>query len=225
MRNLVLISSIIDPPNIKLANNVTRSVFTKQQRYEQTKLTIESIKKYIPNLSIMIVECSELSFEEKEYFESNCDYLLNLYDDVQIRENVYSTSKSKCETTQIVNALEYIISNKIEFDNLFKISGRYQLNSQFNYSEYTNCDIVVQIAPIHEYALTAFYKIPYIYIKIYLDYLYLSINDCKNNIGLETIFFKFIDNCMNKKMNYRCLNIIGLEGFVSVNPKLEYFKC
>lgn len=214
MKNLILISSIIDSPNKKLANNVTRSVFTKQQRYEQTKLTIQSIRKYIPNVSIMIVECSDLTSEEKEYFESHCDYLLNLYDNIKVRENVYSSSKSQCETTQIINALEYIVSKQIEFDNLFKISGRYQLNSEFNYNLFENNQVVVKAIQNNKNNIfTALYKIPNKMLSSYIEFLIQSQKDTENNIGLEVIFSNFINKINLPSLIYKN---IGLEGYVSV---------
>ena len=79
MSNLVLITSVIDiPMNIPWSYSKVRSVFNREQRYEQLKLTITSAKEKIPNKKIMLVECSEFTEEEKKYFETECDYIINL---------------------------------------------------------------------------------------------------------------------------------------------------
>jgi len=61
MINLVLITSIVNTPNLPLSYTKTRSVFTTEERFTQTKKTILSVKEKIPNCKILIVECSKLS--------------------------------------------------------------------------------------------------------------------------------------------------------------------
>ena len=80
MSNLVLITSVINTPNLPLSYSKVRSVFTRGQRFTQTKQTIESIKEKIPDHKMMIVECTDFTKEEKDYFDKECDYILNLWD-------------------------------------------------------------------------------------------------------------------------------------------------
>ena len=68
MNNLVLITSIIKTPDIPLSYTSTRSVFRHDERFNQTKKTIQTIREKIPNSKILIVECSELDNEQDEYF-------------------------------------------------------------------------------------------------------------------------------------------------------------
>ena len=78
MINLVLITSIIATPNIPLSYTPTRSVFTHNERFEQTKYTIQSIKEKIPNAKIFIVECSFLTEEQNVFFiKKNLKILFN----------------------------------------------------------------------------------------------------------------------------------------------------
>jgi hypothetical protein len=79
IKNITLITSIIDTPNTPLSYTNTRSVFSKEERFEQTKKTILSIRNKIPNNKIFLVECSKLTLEENNYFLSNVDYFLNIY--------------------------------------------------------------------------------------------------------------------------------------------------
>lgn len=214
MKNLVLITSIIDTPIIKLSYTNIRSVFSKQQRFEQTKKTIQSVREMIPNCKLILVECSILSPEELNYFENNCEYFLNLYEQNEIKERIYSISKSMCESTQIIYALKYMIQENIEFDNLFKISGRYFLNSQFNYSLFDNSNIVVKkINHDNNNILTALYKISKSHILKYLNFLIDSEEDMKECKGLEIIFAKFIHQMDNLQL---LDHNIGVEGNVSV---------
>ena len=61
MSNLVLITSVINTPKKPLSYSNVRSVFTREERYEQTKKTIQSIREKIPNYKIMIVECTDFT--------------------------------------------------------------------------------------------------------------------------------------------------------------------
>jgi len=69
MDNLILVTSVINTPNIPLSYSNIRSVFSRQDRFEQTKKTIQSVKQKLPNNKIMIVECSDFNEEENRLFE------------------------------------------------------------------------------------------------------------------------------------------------------------
>ena len=69
MSNLVLITSVIKTPDIPLSYSRTRSVFNHDERFNQTIKTIETIKKYIPNSKILIVECSDLNDSQESYLK------------------------------------------------------------------------------------------------------------------------------------------------------------
>jgi hypothetical protein len=93
MSNLVLITSIIKPPNTRLSYG-ERSVYTHKERFEQTKYTIQTIREKIPNSKIFILECSPLTNEEEQYFVNNSDYFINVYENNFLRERIHSPSKS-----------------------------------------------------------------------------------------------------------------------------------
>ena len=118
---LVLITSVINTPNLPLSYTNDRSIHTMEQRYEHTKITIKSIREKIKDSFIFIVECSLLPDEYTKYLKENTDYFLNLYEDEISRNNIYSISKSLGEGTQTFKALEFIHNNNIKFDNLFDL--------------------------------------------------------------------------------------------------------
>lgn len=113
MNNLVLITSIIKPPSTRLSYGV-RSIYTSEQRFEQTKLTINSIREKVLNSKILIVECSDLNKKEEDYFINNSDYFINLYGSEYLRENIYSISKSLGEGTMTIIALKKLFLKMIE---------------------------------------------------------------------------------------------------------------
>lgn len=221
MNNLVLITSIIKTPNLPLSYINTRSIYSHKERYEQTKKTIETIKEKIPNRKILLVECSEFSDSENEYFTNNCDYILNLYNIEDIRKNIYSISKSLCEGTMTYHAINFIINNNIHYDNLIKISGRYWLSNKFNYDLFENEKLVIKYIDNNKNnVLTALYKLPKNIVNNFKDFLYNSFPKMLTCIGYEFLFSEFINEIDVQRI--LSLNPIGLEGFVSVSGGYYY---
>jgi hypothetical protein len=220
MNNLVLITSVIKTPNLALSYTETRSVFTSEERFEQTKKTIQTMKEKIPNSKIFIVECSELNEEQNDYLIKNSDYFLNLYDNSELRKNIYGRSKSLGEGTMTIAALEYIINNNINYDNLIKISGRYWLSDNFLYSNFENDNIVIKyINNDSNNVLTALYKLPKVCVEKLKDFLIKNIYKMFACIGYEVLFSEFINGLSVSK---NILDTIGIQGYVSVSK--DYYN-
>mgnify|MGYP001031636562 CR=1 FL=1 len=215
MNNLVLITSVINTPNKPLSYSNVRSVFTREERYEQTKKTINSIKEKIPDCKLMIVECTDFTEEEKVYFEKECDYVLNLWERKELHPEIFGIGKALGEGTMTIEALKYIIENKFNYDNLFKICGRYWLNNDFDYNTYNNNNLVFKkIAGNINNIFTSFYKISYDNTKILLNFLLQTESNMKRLIGYEVLFSHYL-----KYINYsnvKFIDKIGYEGAVTV---------
>ena len=108
MDSFVLITSVINTPNTPLSYTNTRSVFSRQDRFEQTKKTIKSVREKLSNSKIIIVECSDFNEEERKYFKDNCDYILNLWNKKELHNYIFGQSKSLGEGTMTIEALKYI---------------------------------------------------------------------------------------------------------------------
>lgn len=214
MENIVLVTSIIKPPNTPLSYGV-RSVYTSEQRFQQTKLTIQSIYEKIPDAKIFIIECSDLNEDEINYFSQNSTYFVNLYNNVNLRNLMHSNSKSLCEGTMTISALDFLIQNNIQYDNLIKVSGRYYLSENFDINNFMNNDIVLKYIDNNtNNVFTGLYKIPKKYVENLNLFLKNSYNKMMSFIGYEVLFSEFITNLPCSKIN---INPIGLKGYVSVS--------
>jgi len=220
MKNITLITSILETPNTKLSYAPVRSIYTKEERFVQTKYTILSVREKIPNNKIILVECSPLSEEETKYFIENTDHFLNLYYDTNrehIIPRVYSNSKSMGEGIMTIFALFYIFENNICFDNLFKISGRYWLNENFHYEDHEpNKSSIKYIDNNVNNCLTALYKLSYHTADKWHYYL-MNSNDkfmtCTSYEEIFADFMKTIDDNEKKRIE----NKIGVSGYISVD--------
>jgi hypothetical protein len=128
MTNWFLITSAI---------NVQHGVFNEQKRFEQTLVTIASIRRYCKNSKIVLIEGSpnSLAIEQSKVFENTCDMMMDLSQDQLIQfahqTQDIETLKHPCELYLLGSFMnqQNVISDS---DRVYKISGRYYLNSNFN---------------------------------------------------------------------------------------------
>lgn len=210
MNDLVLITSVINTPNVPLSYSKTRSVFSRKERFTQTKNTIISIKDKIPNCKIIIVECSDLNTEEQEYLSINCDYILNLWEKKELHNNIFGKSKSLGEGTMTILALKYINNMDIKYNYLYKISGRYWLNDNFNICNIEN-NVFKKIKNDENNIFTALYKINKNTVEKLEIFLIDNMQNMINCIGYEVLMSQFVKN-----IDKILVDIIGLSGFVTV---------
>tara|TARA_B100000900_G_scaffold371612_1_gene350955 strand:+ start:508 stop:1161 length:654 start_codon:yes stop_codon:yes gene_type:complete len=209
MTDLVLVTSVINTPNKQLSYSKTRSVFSRKERFEQTKKTIQSIKEKISNCKIILVECTDFNDEEYNYFKDNCDYLLNLWNDKNLHDYIFGISKSLGEGTMTIKAIQYIQQLNLEYNYLYKISGRYWLNKNFTLIEIKS-NIFKRINNNPNNIFTALYKIDKESVNKLLYFLVNNIENMEKCIGYEILIAHFIKN-IDKKL----VDIIGLSGFVT----------
>ena len=214
MINLIIVTSIINPPKLPLSYCNIRSIFTREERFNDTKKTFESIKK-IPNSIIILVECSDFIQNEYDYFVKNTDYIINLWENKEIQKNIFGISKSLGEGTMTIEALKFIINNNIKYDNLFKISGRYFLNDDFNYDIFNNNYLIFKkINNDINNISTVLYKIPYSYTNILYNFLINNLDLMNKCIGYEILFGLFLKTVNNEL--YILYNNLGVSGKVTV---------
>lgn len=122
---------------ITSAINVEHGVFNEQKRFEQTLVTIASIRKRCENSKIVLIEGSpnSLTPEQSKVFENTCDIVADLSQDELIqyahKTQDIDTLKHPCELYLLGFFMKHqdVIQ---ENDRVYKISGRYYLNSNFN---------------------------------------------------------------------------------------------
>lgn len=76
MKNLIVISSVINTTKNGLSYTNTRSVYSSDERYEQTIKSIESCKK-INDSEILFIETSTIYSEKEEKLKSLVDHYVN----------------------------------------------------------------------------------------------------------------------------------------------------
>lgn len=224
--NLVIVNSKIIVSSNSFSYCENRSIYTPLERFTQTQQTIESIKKYIPNHYIIMIDNSILPTEMYEYFNNNVNVFLNPTDDDILNSDTdINPSKAISELAQLRYVLEYVNNSKLRWINLFKICGRYTFNDQFNYNHYNNdYNVFKHHRTLSEYKqqscyFTCFYKISKSHYNQYFKainkaYIFFKLDPKAYNQPIELYLCKWIED---KKL----ISILGLKIICAVDLWIE----
>jgi len=192
--NLVIISSAINTCSAPLSYYPIRSVFDKNKRYEQTLQTIESLKK-IPDKKVYFVECTDIP-----EFENDIKGRVDFY------KNVYKGNETVIDGPykNVGEAISLLAVEVDDYDNVFKISGRYYLTDEFDYSLWDNDDTMMWVDDNNGWRLTTFYKINK---KQNIQWLGILMSMVRNNEPMA------IEQMMMKITDFKRINKVGVEGY------------
>jgi hypothetical protein len=122
------------------AVNSKFGVYSPAARLQQTLTTITSIKSYIPDAKIIVMECTgtPLTDSQSDLLEERSDLLIDFSDDAEVQAIYNSTDnwdvvKNSTEILCFGKTLRLCLEDG-DFDGcdrIHKMSGRYVLNSQF----------------------------------------------------------------------------------------------
>jgi hypothetical protein len=214
MKTLVLITSVINISNVPLTYG-PRSVYTKEERYEQTIKSIESVREKYSEADIFLVECSELKKEYEDTIKSLVKYYYN-YNNSGETEKIelirYSPMKALTEALLTQGAINYMINNNFNYDNLIKLNGRYYFNEHFDKNNFINDKIVVRYWG--DVCATRLYKMPFSLISDFNNYLDIVKKDNNHHISYEIYYNNYINNY---KDLIKPIVPIGVSGCTSVD--------
>lgn len=126
---------------------VTSAIYTSygkcstEERIKQTRETIKSIKTYAPNSKIVLLDAGDKSVDI-DFGVELIDYTINPI--VKEPLNEYLTNNRDLEPDIIIKSMleiimfeDYLKTHFVDsYERVFKISGRYRLNSKFDYDRH-----------------------------------------------------------------------------------------
>ena len=191
--DLVIISSAINTCQAPLSYYPIRSIYDKQTRYEQTLQTIESIRK-IPNKKVYFVECTDIP-EFEEDIKKRVDFYKNIYKGNEaVIDGPYKN---------VGEAISLLVVDTDDYDNVYKISGRYYLTDEFDYSMWNNDDTMMWVDDANGWRLTTFYKINK---KQNIQWTGILMSMVRDNEP------RAIEQMMMEIIDFKRINKVGVEG-------------
>ena len=217
-KNIFIITSILNCTNLELSYSKKRTVFSFSSRLRQTIKTIKSIRKYYSNSHILLCDCSDLSNYKTEELEiSNMvDYYYNFYDNDLIKEAVNGIYKGHGECMILLKALDIINNLNNSYKYIFKISGRYYLNDNFDNKLFENNENVFTTWDGCDFSLcTVLYKLMYNDRTYFENVLRNSMNELIEGNSIEICIYKYF------LKNINIVEKINVDGYLST----EGYKC
>ena len=185
--NVVMITSKIYVSSTPFSYIKTRSIYTKDERFNDTFDTIRSIRQYIPNSFIILYDNSHFTNTEYHEIKNVVDCFINIHNDETVNHLTNnSIHKVFGEISHTYKMLEYLNTfyKCMRIKNIFKITGRYVIDNRFKYAQYDTEDTIFkrnQDVTDRAYYYTCFYKIGYAQIDFYKEIIEEVYEDIRNN--------------------------------------------
>ena len=132
--NIFLITSTIRASKNPLPYTRTRSVFSTEERLEQTLRSIESVRVEVPDALIVLLENSDLSARETSILRQAADWFVSFAKDtraVQLRDGPFKAAGEIYELLWIQQIIQ-----RFDYEKMFKLSGRYWLSGRFRLRDF-----------------------------------------------------------------------------------------
>lgn len=132
------------------AINTKFGVYSPDQRLVQTLTTLKTIKTYVPDATIVIMECAGVPLTENQNLAlaSEANYILDYTEDQNVQDIYHSTDnwdivKNSTEIMCFSNALAHCKNNGWlkGIDRIHKMSGRYLLTDNFDLAFYEKPEV------------------------------------------------------------------------------------
>jgi len=131
----IIITSVINT-NSSSYYYAPRSLFTAEERYNQTLNTIKTVRSFIPDSDIFLIEGSVIPDEWENKIKCIVNHYINNSNSLSSKKLIDCNLKGAGEAIQIIDTLNYIQDISKEYSHIFKISGRYYLNESFNLNKF-----------------------------------------------------------------------------------------
>jgi len=207
---ICLITSTINTSPRHLGENTSlvRSVYSPDQRFNQTLKTIESIRQRVPDARVLLLENSTLLAHQHSVLESVCDQLILFSEDtvaVTLRDG---RNKGAAEAYLLMNAL--LLLKDYDFKILFKLSGRYSLSERFDIERF----------PLDRFGFlksagvvsTRLYSVPRNLCRLYERQLSASFLATRFGVSIEDVIARGL-----KTNQVKFLDPIGVSGPLAVD--------
>lgn len=130
--------------------------YSTEERIKQTKDTLKSIETYAPDSSSVIIDCGEKSMDKNLFDCEVIDY--TTHQEIQHHLQQYLHNNRDIEPDIIIKSMleimmfeDYLKTHSVDsYERVFKISGRYKLNSKFDYSKHLESKNKVVLLPPYQ---------------------------------------------------------------------------
>lgn len=160
-------------------NSYIPSVYSQFERFNQTILTIQSIRKYVKDSYIILYDATSID----NVYSENIKNYVNYYYDLSTNNKAVEYSrkdKSLGEVYSTKLVIDRIIQTNLQYNLIIKLSGRYVLNNKFSIQNFSNTLFTFSSSQEHQ--------------RVYHTTCYSFKNAKKFLVVLNSVFSKLL-NC------------------------------
>lgn len=205
---IFLITSTIRFSENPLSYSHTRSVFSTEERLEQTLHSIKSIRAKVPDIIIILLENSNLFPKEVSVLQNKVDWLVSFSQDTQaakLRDGLHKGAAETYMLRYMQNILKYF-----NYNIMFKLSGRYCLSERFDIQNFSSeCFGVLLRDGVYS---TRLYSVPRALNIIYYKQLYKAMQAALKGESIESVLMRDV-----AKDKIQPLEYLGVQGYISSN--------
>ena len=212
--DIFLITSVINTGNNPWTYTNVRSVFSPDDRYSQTLNAIATIRGKCPAAKIILCDCSYISDAMNIALKEATDLYIQAYTNKEIHDScIQSNKKGYGELLQTKHVVNHLVNNNIRFRRLFKISGRYFLNSSFNIDKFSTEEYSFREPfPNSSCNSTVLYSVPYNLITHFASAIE------RINIEINSDAFIMYEMSLPSQCNpKKIVNTCGVSGYVAID--------
>lgn len=223
------------------AINTKFGVYNADQRFHQTLNTIQTVRSKIHNCTIFLLESAgqPLTEEQKNQLTDKVEHILDFTSDSAVT-GLYNSTNNWDVVKNVTEVMCFILALRTltdsgqlnDFDRVFKISGRYALNDNFDINYYESYKIkpfavIRQRKPSHFPAgltgvdyqfMTRLWSWPTSMNNEILEVYQNSLNYMYEKLAQGR--YADIEHCFYKFLNHDKLiekDVIGIQGFIGPN--------
>ncbi len=183
-KHIVIITSCINTDNSPLCYYPIRSLYTPKERMEHTMVSIATVREKIPNVTIILINNNELTHEQHKILTEKCDHVF-IFDSLKLNDVVLTaafvktfSNKSCSETASLYYACERIREMALDYDYLWKLSGRSYLRPEFNLEDWPPLINKITGPPRGHGISSSLYNIPKQMVPYYMERLKYCCLEC-----------------------------------------------
>lgn len=219
--NVVIVTSKIYTSSKPFSYAPNRSMYSKDERYNQVIVTIDTIRKHIPDSFILLYDNSIFTDNEFQSLNNVVDCFINHHNDEIINDLTNNCiHKLYGEISQTYKMLDYLRKyyQNMNIKNLFKITGRYKINETFNYTQYENENEMIfkrnKDVVDRAYYFTCFYKIG----GKKIDYFYQIMEELFEDIQNEAYEYEDYEVVLPMLLynQFKCVEHLGVTQDIAV---------
>jgi hypothetical protein len=204
---LVIMTSVVAPSSAPLCYTPVRSVFTAEERLQQTLETVASVRSAIPGCTVWWIEGGRLSAEQHATAEKAADAVL------MVTESPFADSPFKGLNEAYLLQQAFNAGDVYQFSAVFKLSGRYTCTPDFDPTVFDSDDSCV-LRPTPSSAVTILFKIASRDIAAFQANLERVKPALAAGASIEDVLFD--DGATTTGMHVRVVPRLGVTGRIAV---------